>query len=372
MATMLLETARPDRHLAKDRPALPSPAVQMPAVAAILCNYNQRDFLEDAIASMLAQTYPDMEHVVVDDCSTDGSAEAIADILARLGAERRVRFIRHEENRGQLAAMLTGLDATTAPFVAWLDADDVWLPQFLERHIAHHLNGQVNAAISTSNMAIIDAGGTLVAGADPSMSTTSPLRKPDRTFPIRPARLLQHGRSIDLAPADPVEPVFINRRYESWVWSPTSGMVFRRTAIDTIRPSHSEGIRTSADHYLARFSHVVGGTLWMSETLGCYRIHGRNGFAKWAVRGDGPVGQQPRHITEEGNYQFALKLADPETRSLMPKRDLERLLLQIARGSRAIGRILASKGLRRTLRPRHRLRLLARYAAARLPGFSRT
>jgi glycosyltransferase involved in cell wall biosynthesis len=357
-----------NRHLDHDSPqehmALPVPAIRMPVVAAIVCNYNQKEFLQESIASMLGQTYPHMEYVVVDDFSTDGSAEVVDDILARIG-KGRVAFIRHEQNRGQMAAMLTGLDATTAPFVAWLDADDIWHPEFIERHVAHHLNPRVNAALSTSNVAVIDRHGTLIAGADPSMSTTSPFRKRVRSFRIKPVALERHGKGIDFSAVEPLGPVFINRQYESWVWSPTSGLFFRRAAVEAIRPSRCEGLRTGGDHYLARFGHVVGGTIWMNETLGYYRSHGSNHFAKRAVYGDVPIGVHPKHITEEGNYLFAAKLREGTILvNILAPQNLPKLLLQIGRSPRAIPSLLANRNLRRAVRFKDRLRLLKRYVGA--------
>jgi glycosyltransferase involved in cell wall biosynthesis len=340
-------------------------AVRLPAVAAIVCNFNQGAYVEAAIASVAAQTYPCLECIVVDDCSADGSGEAIASLLAAQGAPR-FQLIRHPENRGQMAAMLSGFDATNAPFVAWLDADDVWLPEYVERHMAHHFNAQVNAAISTSNMAVIDAEGTLIAGAAPPMSVRSPLRgKSDRSFPIRPARLLHHGKEIDFDLQELQGPLFINRQYEAWVWSSTSGMVFRRAAVEAVRPLRCEGLRTCADHYLARFAHVVGGTIWIGETLGCYRIHGGNGLAKRAVHGDGPLGKEPSHIAEEGNYQFAMKLKESDLlAALMADGDLNGLLVRIGRGRLALWTILSSAKLRRAMRLGGRLRLLRRWLAA--------
>jgi glycosyltransferase involved in cell wall biosynthesis len=226
-----------------------------------------------------------MEFVVVDDCSTDGSPQLIRDILARIGTDG-VRFIQHEENRGQMAAMLSGLDATTAPFVAWLDADDVWFPEYIERHVALHLNSQINAAITTSNLALIDNSGTLIAGANPGMSVTSPLRKWGRTSPITAARLLSNGSGINYGMPLADGPVAIRRNYEPWVWSSTSGIVFRRTTLEAIRPPEPHQFRTCADHYLARFSHVLGGTIWTGETLGFYRHHGSNHFVKQPIYGD--------------------------------------------------------------------------------------
>ncbi len=176
-------------------------AIRMPMVAAVICNFNQKAYVEAAITSVAEQTYPYLECVVVDDCSTDGSGEVIERMLSRIG-EDRFRYIQHRENLGQMAAMLSGLDATNAPFVAWLDGDDIWFPEYIERHIAHHLNSQINAAISTSNMAVIDGGGTIIAGADPSMSSTNPRREWKRTSPIVPAQLMPQGAALDLtAPA---------------------------------------------------------------------------------------------------------------------------------------------------------------------------
>jgi glycosyltransferase involved in cell wall biosynthesis len=345
----------------------PHASVSMPVVAAIVCNFNQKDYVETAIASLMHQTYPYLECVVVDDCSTDGSADVIARILSGCEAKgRQFRFIRHTENRGQMAAMLSGLDATTAPFVAWLDADDIWFPGYIERHIAHHLNPHVNAALSTSNMVIINAGGTVVAGADPSMSTTSPVRKWDRSFPIRPVVLAGRGKEIDLVSTEFVGPVFVNRHYEPWVWSPTSGMVFRRTTVEAIRPLRTEGLRTCADNYLARFSHVVGGTIWMNETLGCYRVHGANIFAKRAIFGDIALGVEPVNISEEADYQFAVKLQESKILiSLLFQNDLPRLLSEIGRSPRVIWKILANKKLRHAIRFKLRVRFLRRYVSVR-------
>jgi glycosyltransferase involved in cell wall biosynthesis len=336
--------------------------IKMPAVAAIVCNYNQKEFLEDSIASMLEQTYPHMEFIVVDDCSTDGSAEVIEDILSRIGKDR-IRFIRHEENRGQMAAMLTGLDATTAPFVAWLDADDIWFPEYIERHIAHHLNSQINAAISTSNLAVIDAGSTIIAGAVPCKAFTNPLREWTRTLPIIPARLVAPATALDHSAAAPVGgPVFVNRHYESWVWSPTSGMVFRRATIDAIRPGDVRNLRICADNYLARFSHVLGGTIWIGETLGYYRMHGNNNFSKNTVYGDGSLDVNPVQISTEGNYQFAKKMSELSglMLAIIPKYHRSGLISHIGRKD-AVRVVLTNKDFLKGVSIKARWRLTRRY-----------
>jgi glycosyltransferase involved in cell wall biosynthesis len=347
-------------------------AVKMPAVAAIVCNFNQRDYLSAAITSVAQQTYPYVECVVVDDCSTDGSAQVIQQMLAT--QERPFKFIRHEENRGQMAAMLSGLDATTAPFVAWIDGDDVWLPGYLERHMGHHLNSQINAAVSTSNLAVIDATSTLIAGAVPSMSTTNPQREWKRTVPITPARFGSNGPAIDFATEPHVEAVFINRHYESWVWSPTSGLVFRRAAINAIRPPDASNLRISADHYLARFSHILGGTIWIGETLGYYRVHGANNLSKAIIYGDSSLGSEPEYIAAEGNYQFARRMRESSALvlPLIQRHHRAALVTNIGRRAKAIEQIVANGSVFGKLPFKLKARLLRRYLADQLRGaFSR-
>ncbi|HLN95647.1 MAG TPA: glycosyltransferase [Flavobacterium sp.] len=105
----------------------------MPLVSVITPAYNSERFLADAIRSVQSQTHPDWEMVVVDDASSDNTPN-----IARAFAEqdRRVRFIRLENNQGAGAARQTALDAAKGRYIAFLDADDVWKPQKLERQLA--------------------------------------------------------------------------------------------------------------------------------------------------------------------------------------------------------------------------------------------
>jgi glycosyltransferase involved in cell wall biosynthesis len=101
----------------------------MPAVSVLLPARNAREHLEEAVRSVLAQSFRDLELVAVDDASTDGTAE----LLARLATEdARVRVVRGE-GRGIAAALTVGLAECRAPLIARMDADDVCLPQRLER-----------------------------------------------------------------------------------------------------------------------------------------------------------------------------------------------------------------------------------------------
>src|SRR5687768_12542943 len=94
----------------------------MARVSVVIPAYNYGRFVGAAIESVLGQTFADFELVVVDDGSTDDTG----DVVARY-SDSRLRYIR-KENAGLPAARNTGIRAGTADLVAFLDADDTWLP----------------------------------------------------------------------------------------------------------------------------------------------------------------------------------------------------------------------------------------------------
>ncbi len=104
-----------------------------PLASVVLGAYNEERLVGEAIRSVLAQTLGDFELVVVDDGSADGTA-AVVEGLAR--QDSRVRLVQHERNRGFANALNTGIGNATAEYVAMIDADDLWMPGYLERMTA--------------------------------------------------------------------------------------------------------------------------------------------------------------------------------------------------------------------------------------------
>jgi glycosyltransferase involved in cell wall biosynthesis len=101
----------------------------MPEVSVVIPAYNAARYLGAAVESVLAQTFDDLEVLVVDDGSTDGSADLVADLGPK------VRVIR-QPNSGVSSARNRGIAESAGRYLAFLDADDTWLPEKLERQLA--------------------------------------------------------------------------------------------------------------------------------------------------------------------------------------------------------------------------------------------
>jgi glycosyltransferase involved in cell wall biosynthesis len=104
----------------------------MATVDVIIPAFNGAKYLPAAIESVISQTFDDWQIVLVDDGSTDNTAEVVAPYMDRLGS--KIRYIK-QENRGLPAARNTAIRASTSEFLALLDADDVWLPCRLEESL---------------------------------------------------------------------------------------------------------------------------------------------------------------------------------------------------------------------------------------------
>lgn len=99
-------------------------------VSIIIRTFNRAHSLSNAIDSALRQTYEHFEVIVVDDASTDGTSD-----LLRSVHDRRLRVLRHDTNLGVGAACNTGVHSAAGELVAWLDSDDLWHPDKLQRQV---------------------------------------------------------------------------------------------------------------------------------------------------------------------------------------------------------------------------------------------
>ena len=100
-----------------------------PLVSVIIPTYNRAGLVRLAVASVKAQTFRDFEIVVVDDGGADGTYEALA-------ADRELRVLRHPHRQGVAAARNLGVAAARGEWLAFLDSDDLWLPDKLARQMS--------------------------------------------------------------------------------------------------------------------------------------------------------------------------------------------------------------------------------------------
>jgi len=99
-----------------------------PLVCVIIPTYQREKWIKAAIESVLHQTFNDFELIVVDDGSTDRTAEIVSDMASR---DRRIRYL-YQTNRGPAGARNRGLQEATAEVIAFLDSDDLWKPEKLQ------------------------------------------------------------------------------------------------------------------------------------------------------------------------------------------------------------------------------------------------
>jgi glycosyltransferase involved in cell wall biosynthesis len=128
----------------------------VPLVTVLMPAWNREGFVREAVDSVLAQTFADFELLVVDDGSTDATAAAVAAV-----SDPRVRCLR-EPHRGIGGTMNAGLRAACGRYVARLDSDDVWLPEFLATQVPI-LEARPGVGVAYARAQGMEADGTLTA-----------------------------------------------------------------------------------------------------------------------------------------------------------------------------------------------------------------
>ena len=137
----------------------------MPLIGVIIPAFNAERFIRDAVHSVLAQTHQSVECIVVDDGSTDATAVAVAEF------GDRVRLVQ-QANRGVSAARNRGAAETRAELLAFLDADDRWHPERLERGLAFlHEHRRLEAVVCSTQVVDRSLQPIRVIHPDPGLTT---------------------------------------------------------------------------------------------------------------------------------------------------------------------------------------------------------
>jgi len=143
------------------------------SVSVVIPTYKAEKYIAKTIQSVLAQSYQDFEILIVDDGSPDQSVKICQQFI-----DPRIRII-HQSNRGLPGARNTGIRHAQGDYIALLDADDLWLPEKLEKHV-EHLENSPSVGISFSCSAFITEEGNL----------TGLTQKPKKLKGITPSYIL--------------------------------------------------------------------------------------------------------------------------------------------------------------------------------------
>jgi len=127
-----------------------------PLVSVVIATYNMANYLPLAVRSVLTQTYKNLELLVVDDGSTDDTLESIKPLLN----DPRVRYIT-QENKGQAAAKNFGIRESNGEYIAFLDADDLWVPEKLDLQIPLFLSSKTLGVVYAKLLYIDETGNKL-------------------------------------------------------------------------------------------------------------------------------------------------------------------------------------------------------------------
>lgn len=178
-----------------------------PLVSIITPSFNQAAFLEETIQSVLSQDYPNLEYLIVDGGSTDGSRE----IIARY--QERLAWWVSERDQGQTDAINKGFARARGEILAWLNSDDTYLPGALSAAVASFQeHPEVGMVYGDANL--IDAGGQVI-GKFPARATDyRRLRRGHVHIPQQSA-FFRADLWREVGPLDPT--FFFAMDYDLWV-----------------------------------------------------------------------------------------------------------------------------------------------------------
>ncbi len=153
----------------------PNRAVPESLVSVVVPVYNGAEVIADTLRSVLSQSYLNLEVIVVDDGSTDGTAQLIR---TDFGGDSRLRLVT-QQNRGVAAARNTGLAEANGPLIAFVDADDVWRPEKVAKQVALIERAGPRVGVVYTWYANIDRAGSVVPPLRPK-----PLHRGDVMIPL--------------------------------------------------------------------------------------------------------------------------------------------------------------------------------------------
>jgi len=176
-------------------------------VTIITPSFNQVDYLEATIQSVLAQTYPNIEYFVIDGGSTDGSVDVIRAYQHELSGWVS------EKDRGQTDAINKGFNMATGEIIAWLNSDDTYYPDAVEKAVAF-LNSHPNVGLVYGDANYIDQQGQVIGRFPAAQTSLHQLRRGYVHIPQQ-ASFFRKALWDRVGPLDP--DFYFAMDYDLWV-----------------------------------------------------------------------------------------------------------------------------------------------------------
>lgn len=235
----------------------------MTLVSVVIPTFNRRDFVVSAVNSVLAQTYQPIEIVVVDDGSSDGTVDALHEAFGN-----RVRVVALPQNLGRSTARNKGWELAQGELVAFLDADDIWLPEKIAKQVPAFADPRVSLVHTWAGK--IDVNGNALEAESAQMA---------REFAIALKRGYDYGGIT-----------------ETWCRLYTSAAMVRRSALST--GGFDPGISSFEDWDVLWRIARDGRVVTIAEQLLLHRRHEGNTPTVWANAAVPWVHVCARHLRE--------------------------------------------------------------------------
>lgn len=242
-----------------------------PLCTVIVTHRDYSHMIEDCLLSLLDQTYPNWECVVVDDASSEAHRDRLTEIVARLAAPR-IRLIKQSRQLGQVATFFAGLTESSGEFVAPLDPDDRCHQTYLREMVRAHLNESTFCPIVSCEQKLLRIGTGLITGTYKGTLRWKKGVKLD--YPVR----------VPIDTPDEDTLLYFPSSERGWLWTATSSLMLRRAAASLLVPNKPLGYN-SLDSYLTFGAHLLGGTLCLEKALVYRGLHGGNDYLGETVFG---------------------------------------------------------------------------------------
>ncbi|MET2825385.1 glycosyltransferase [Mesorhizobium shangrilense] len=250
-------------------------ALVAPLVSFVVIAWNYGRYVGATIDSIRKQDYPHFECIVIDNGSTDDSAEVIA---RHIDGDSRFRLETLPQNHGQLGAALWALDKIKGGFVSFIDADDVLFENYASTHIQVHMALPRSVAFTSANVAEMDVDGNALS----SSYLHHKLERKDAVRGLRPAQTVLRLPTISASTyrflAD--NTASVPRWQQGWFWAPGTANMFRASVLRLVMLGDgSKPYMHPADGYFNVVSHAFAGSALVNVPLSGYRLHPSNYYA---------------------------------------------------------------------------------------------